>query len=100
MRFDILAACTMAYANSILAAPLPTDPLKGGACLAPSQPDRKVHAYSAKHPAPLTGIALPEPPKGPETPEMHEQEHRRPGIVLPVLHRKITVHDEFQDTNA
>jgi len=100
MCFDILAACMIAYASSSLAAPLPTDLPKGGACLEPSQPDRKVHAYTAKHPAPLTGIAPPEPLKRPETPEMHEQEQRRPGIVLPVLHRKITVHDEFQDTNA
>lgn len=79
---------------------MPTDPLKGSACLAPSQPDRKVNAYPVKHPAPLAGIAPPEPPRRPETPDMHEQEHHRSGIVLPVLHRKITVHDVFEDTNA
>lgn len=100
MRFDILAACMIAYPSSSLAAPLPTDPLKGSACLAPSQPDRKVNAYPAKHPAPLAGIAPPEPPKRPETPDMHEQEHRGPTIALPVLHRKITMHDEVQDTDA
>jgi hypothetical protein len=98
MRFDILAACMIAYASSSSAAPLPVDPPKGGACLAPSRPDHKVEAYPAKHPAPVKAIALPEPLKGPETPEMHDQEHH--GLVLPVLHRKITVHDKAQNIDT
>lgn len=93
MRFDILAACMIAYASSSLAAPFQIDSPKGGACLAPSRPDRKVNAYPAKHPAPPTGIAPPGPPKGTEAPDMHEQEHRGPAVVLPLLHRKITVPD-------
>ena len=100
MRFGILAAYMIAYASSSLAAPLPIDPPKGGACLAPSQPDRKVNAYSATHPAHVGAIAPPEPPKGPEAPGMHQQEHRGPTIILPVLHRKITVHDEIQNIDA
>ena len=100
MRFDILAACMIAHASLSLAAPLPIDPLKGGACLAPSRPDHKVEAYSAKHPAPVKAIAPPEPPKVPETPGMHDPEHRGPAMILPVLHRKITVHDKAQNIDA
>ena len=100
MRFSILAACMIAYASSSLAAPLPIDPPKGGACLAPSHPDRKVNAYPATHPAPVGAIAPPEPLKRPEAPEMHPVEHRGPAVVLPVLHRKITVHDKIQNIDA
>lgn len=100
MRFNILAACLVAYASSGFAAPLPIDPPKGGACLAPSQPDREVNAYPAKHPAPPTGIAPPGPPMGTEAPDMHEQEHRGPAVVLPLLHRKITVPDKAQTIDA
>ena len=100
MRLDILAACMFAYASSSLAAPPPTNPPKGGACLAPSQPDRKVNAYPSKHLAPVKAIAPPEPPKGPEAPDMHQQEHRGPTIILPVLHRKIIMHDEIQNIDA
>ena len=100
MRFVILAACMVAYASSSLAAPLPINPPKGGACLAPSQLDRKVNAYPATHPTPVGAIAPPELPNGPEAPGMHQQEHRGPSIVLPVLHRKITVHDEIQNIDA
>lgn len=93
MRFVILAACMVAYASSGFAAPFPIDLPKGGACLAPSRPDHKVEAYPAKHPAPAKAIAPPEPPKAPEVPEIHKQEHRGPAVVLPLLHRKITVPD-------
>lgn len=100
MRFHVLAACMITCASSSLAAPLLPGPPTGSACLAPSRPDHKVAAYLAKHPAPLKVIEPPELPKGPEASEMHEQEHRGPAIVLPVLHRKITVHDGFQKDNA
>ena len=100
MRFSILAACMVAYVNSSLAAPLPINPPKGGACLAPSQLDRKVNAYPATHPAPVGAIAPLEPPRGPVAPEMHQNDHPGPTIVLPVLHRKITVHDEIQNIDA
>jgi hypothetical protein len=90
----------IAYASSSLAAPFPPGPPKGDACNVPSRPDHGVEAYPAKHPAPLKAIAPHAPPKEPEAPEMHEQEHRGPAIVLPVLHRKITVQDAFRGVSA
>lgn len=80
MRLEILAACVIAYASPSLAAPLPIDPPTGGACLAPSQSDRKVNAYLATHPAPVEAIAPLEPPRGPEAPEMHQNDHPGPTI--------------------
>jgi hypothetical protein len=59
-----------------------------------------VEAYPAKHPAPVKAIAPPKPPKGPETPKMHDQEHRGPAMILPMLHRKITVHDKAQNIDT
>ena len=100
MRFHVLAACMIAYASSSLAAPMLPGPPEGSVCVAPSRPDHKVEAYPAKRPAPLEAIEPPELPKGPEAPKMHEQEHRGPAIVLPVLHRKITVHDKIQNIDA
>lgn len=100
MRFDILTACMIAYASSSFGAPLPSDPPKAGACLAPSRPDHKVNAYPAKHPTPPKAIASPEPPKGLGAPEMHEKEQHGPATVLPMLHRKITVLDKPRNIDS
>jgi len=100
MRFGTLAACVVAFASSILAAPLPSDPPRGGACLAPSRPDHKVDAYRAIHMVPAKAIAPPEQPKGPGLSGTPQQEHREPAFALLELHRKITVHDEFTQVSA
>jgi hypothetical protein len=97
MRFGTLAACIIAFASSILAAPLPSDPPRGGACIAPSQPDHKVDAYPATHMAPVKAIA---PSKEPELLKMPQREHREPAFALPELHRKITVHENFAPIDA
>jgi len=100
MRIDILAGCMIACASSSLAAPLPIDPPKGGACPAPSRPDHKVNAYPAIHLTPVTAIGSPEPPNGPVIPNIPQQEPHGAALVLPELHRKITVHDEFRGVDG
>lgn len=89
MRFDILTLCMLASAGLGLAAPPKPAHGNKAACAPPSQPDRKVPAYGP--PSPPQGPPHAGKPKGPSP--LKEREEAS-AVTLPMLHRKITTHDD------